>query len=66
MPTKFWNWYQENDFVDDSFSVANGNFGEVKKGQFRTKEELEQRNLNRNNWYAGNVAALEISTGRES
>ena len=47
MPTKFWNWYQENDFVDDSFSVANGNFGEVKKGQFRTKEELEQRNLNR-------------------
>jgi len=67
MPTKFWNWYQENDFMDDLFSVvASGNFGEVKKGQFRTKEELEQRNLNRNNWYAGNVAALEISTGRES
>lgn len=61
-PPRFWHFFEEDDFIILDF-IASGNFGEVKRAQFKTAEFLEKQN--RNTTHANEVVALKDPQNRE-
>jgi len=62
-PTRFWRWFDEDEFEPSFEIVASGHFGQVKKAKFKGEEYLQKKKQPIT--YAGQLVALKDPKGNE-